>query len=77
MKVGRTAPEVVNADLLGHTPEVHAVATQGIAVVEDDGGTGCQPTDQPVPHHPAGRGMEKKALAGAHIAVQNDFFEVL
>ena len=54
-----------------------AAGSEGRTVVEQQRGAGGEARDQPVPHHPAAGGEVEQPVAGAHVAVQLVFLEVL
>ena len=62
---------------LGHAPENASVFMKWRSVVENNGRSGRQPTNQPVPHHPAARRKEEEPVVCIDIAVKHVFFEVL
>jgi hypothetical protein len=54
-----------------------ALAGEGRAVVEQQRGAAGEAGNQPVPHHPAAGREVEQAVAGAHVAVQLMFLQML
>jgi hypothetical protein len=77
-QVLRTRAEMCNPQLLNQQWHGHfTMWLKGTSVVQDYGGAGGEPRDEPVPHHPGACCEVEEPVAGSDVAVDDVFFFVL
>ncbi|MNF93869.1 hypothetical protein D3C84_765600 [compost metagenome] len=76
-EVFRAGAEDADPFVVDQVDQALRVRVERRAVVQHHRAAYREGRDQPVPHHPAARGVVEQALAGAKIAVQAVFLDVL
>ncbi len=77
VNVLRTGPKQSKALCLSVVPQDATALSERRTVVEHARRPGRQPRDEPIPHHPTGRGKVENAVAVMHVRVQHMLFQML